>query len=90
MEKTYTFEFNTKESYLAAIAAWKTRYRGLSIDIKKLKVDIKEKQRAGKDSSFEQNSLVSQKEIATDMLEWRKASKIEAGRQYELSKKETQ
>ncbi len=81
-----TFTFTNKETYLAYRSEWKAKYQALSQEIRELKTDINETQRAKGYAGSMQYSLLKKRALATAMLEERKESKVEAQRQYLASK----
>lgn len=76
--------FNSKETYLAYRSEWKAEYTQLSKEIRALKAEIRQPDR--KISWEEARDLRKLKDTATAMIEERKASKVEAQRQYLESK----
>ena len=82
------FTFTNKETYLAYRSNWKATYNKLSQEIRALKVSINETQREKGYAGSMQYQLLKLRKQATAMIEERKASKIEAQRQYVLANKE--
>jgi hypothetical protein len=74
--------FNSKETYLAYRSEWKANYKNLSQEIRELRNEIKETQRAKGYTGSMQYTLFKLRAKATAMIEERKASKVEAQRQY--------
>lgn len=83
------FKFTTREEYLAWRAEWKAVYKQNSLKIRKLKVEIKEKARAG----YGAGPLQSKKEwlrvTQREALEILVEAKKEAARQYNERKERT-
>ena len=77
-----TFTFTNKETYMAYRSNWKATYKNLSQEIRTLKADISETQRAKGYAGSMQYRLLKLRNEATAMIEERKASKVEAQRQY--------
>jgi hypothetical protein len=77
-----TFTFTNKETYLAYRSEWKANYKNLSQEIRTLKADIRETQQAKGYAGSMQYRLLKLRDEATAMIEERKASKVEAQRQY--------
>ena len=78
--------FNSKETYLAYRSEWKANYKTLSQEIHELRNEIKETQRAKGYAGSMQYTLIKLRAKATAMIEERKASKVEAQRQYLVAK----
>lgn len=85
-EKTYVFDFTDKATYFAYRAEWRSRYAEAATELKRLKGVIASKQKDGGYAGSEMASLVTLKIHATDMLAERRASKVEAGRQWRIRK----
>ena len=81
------FTFTNKETYLAYRSEWKAEYKSLAKEIRTLKADINETQRAKGYAGYMQYALLKKRATATAMLEERKASKVEAQRQYLIAHK---
>jgi hypothetical protein len=79
--------FNNKKTYLAYRSEWKAKYKELSQEIRELRNEIKETQRAKGYAGSMQYTLLKLRAKATSMIEERKASKVEAQRQYLATKK---
>ena len=77
-------KFNNKETYLDYRSNWKAEYNTLSNEIRELKKQTRES--CHHITWSEYLALKRLKDKATAMLEERKASKIEAQRQYLASK----
>ncbi len=80
--KITTFDFNSRDSYLAFRREWKTSYRELSKIIRDLKRTIVCKMKDGEYAGYDQNRLRDAQHDANAMLECLKAAKEEAQRQY--------
>lgn len=92
--KTYTFTFNSRESYLQYRTEWKAKYAKLSDDIRDFKfcrklrnVDTERYDRVKKAHATQwgfwpQSLAFGGRLKAADMLEELKAAKAEAQRQY--------
>ncbi len=79
-------KFTNKETYLAYRSNWKTEYNTLSKQIHTLKANVRE---SGHQITWQEfRDLYNLKAKATAMLEERKASKVEAQRQYLAAKGE--
>ena len=81
-------KFTNKETYLAYRSEWKANYKNLSQEIRALKVEINETQRAKGYAGSMQYQLLKLRKQATAMIEERKESKVEAQRQYLATKEE--
>lgn len=79
-------KFTNKETYLAYRSNWKSEYNELSKQIRVLKAETRESGHQITCSEFYE--LYKLKQKATAMLEERKASKVEAQRQYLAAKGE--
>ena len=77
-----TYTFNSKETYLAYRSNWRTNYKALSQDIRTIKADIKETQRAKGYAGAIQYELLKMRAKATAMIEELKIAKVEAQQQY--------
>lgn len=77
-----TFTFNSKETYLAYRSNWKANYKALSQQIRELNNDIKVTQREKGYAGAMQYQKLKLRAQATAMIEERKASRVEAQRQY--------
>lgn len=78
------FTFTNKETYLAYRSNWKAEYKTLSQEIRALKAQMRE---SGHQITWtEFSALAKLKAKATAMIEERKESKVEAQRQYWISK----
>ena len=78
------FTFTSKETYLAYRSDWKAKYNELTQEIRMLKATMRE---SGHQITWtEASKLQKLKATATAMIEERKDSKVEAQRQYWLSK----
>jgi hypothetical protein len=78
------FTFTNKETYLAYRSNWKAEYKTLSQEIRALKTQMRES--GHKITWTEFSQLMKLKAKAQSMLEERAESKVEAQRQYWLSK----
>lgn len=85
-EKVYIFDFTDRAGYLAYRAAWKARYSEAAQETRSLKGQIAAKQKDGGYAGSQQATLVATKIALTDMLDERRASKSEAGRQWRAQK----
>jgi hypothetical protein len=74
--------FNSKETYLAYRSNWKATYKTLGQDIRIIKNDIKETQRAKGYAGSMQYEFLKMRKKATAMIEELKLAKVEAQRQY--------
>lgn len=74
--------FNTREEYLAYRAEWKANYKALSAEIRQLKLEIKNKDRAGEPVGALPYKLRASQERATLMLQELKEAKQLANQQY--------
>lgn len=72
-------QFNSKETYLAYRSEWKAEYKRLSKEIREERIQIRSQRGI---ESIQYWYLKGLREQATAMLEERKASKVEAQRQY--------
>jgi hypothetical protein len=79
-------KFTNKETYLAYRSNWKSEYNELSKQIRALRTETRESGHQITSSEFYE--LYKLREKATAMLEERKASKVEAQRQYLAAKGE--
>lgn len=79
-----TTNFNSRETYIAYVKAWKATYREDSEAIRKLKAEMKAAQKAG---SHKAETLQSRREymrgVQRRALEERAEMKVEAQRQWE-------
>lgn len=80
--------FTNKETYLAYRFNWKTTYKSLSQDIRSIRNEIKETQRAKGYAGSMQYQLIKLRANATAMIEELKLAKAEAQRQYLAAKGE--
>jgi hypothetical protein len=87
IDKHMKFTFTNKETYLAYRSEWKANYKALTQGIRNLKAEMRESGHQITWTEFSQLSKLKAK--ATAMLEERKESKVEAQRQYWLSKSNT-
>lgn len=71
--------FNSRETYLAYAADWKKRYAELSQLQRDEKKQLKQKMRERLSTYSLHNSILNRKLTATQMLEERVQSKIDAG-----------
>jgi hypothetical protein len=85
-EKTYTFKFTTRETYLSYRADWKAGYADLAKEIS----DLKRIRAKGTQSemSAAQSKLHYLSINATEMLAALKEAKLEAGRQWAASRED--
>lgn len=77
--------FQGKEQYLAWRRQWKIDYSLLSDEIRRTKLEIKEKMRDRSYAGTDQNRLRDLRRLAYDSIELLRAAKMEAQRQYLLS-----
>lgn len=77
--------FTNRQEYLAAVTMWKANYKELSSKIREVKAKIKEENRK-KGFTYLWHDLGQLKIEATDQIAVRQASKIEAQRQYLISR----
>lgn len=77
-----TFTFTNKETYLAYRSEWKANYKNLSQEIRSLKTEIKETQRAKGYAGSMQYALLKKRAEAKAMLGDLELSKEIAQRQY--------
>jgi hypothetical protein len=75
--------FNSRETYLVAVAQWKAEYAAHSLAIRQLKHDRSNLQREGKDVYRTLVAITVAKNQATEMINERLASKEAAQAQYE-------
>lgn len=76
-------EFTSKAEYLEEVQEWIEKYHELSVNIRNVKLEIKNKSRSGKPIfSTTYRKLAEMKDSATEMLQIRADSKAEAQRQY--------
>ena len=78
-------QFETREQYLAAVTMWKEQYTEHSNKIRAIKNQIKEESRK-KGYTYAWPDLISAKKKATTMIAERQAAKVEAQRQYLLTR----
>jgi hypothetical protein len=78
----FQFKFNSRESYLDFVKAWKAEYKAQSAfnreTTRKMKELMKNQQYAGAD----QVAKICGRSAARELLQCRKAAKVEAQRQY--------
>lgn len=88
--------FNSRQTYVAAVAAWKVQYAELIQQIRQTKIDFKEAQREFSKQKYGspdwyavlrkveglRSQKASMKYQATDLIQERVAGKEEAHRQY--------
>lgn len=67
---TNTFDFNSRETYLAYRADWKVRYRVASQDIRDTKAAIREANALGyhNSASGHQSTLVAERKAANELM----------------------
>lgn len=84
--------FHDRTSYLAAISAWKVAYRQLGAELRELKHQFKQAQRAGNASQVEalRHALYVGKHKATNMIAERHQAKQEAQRQWLAQREQVQ
>lgn len=83
---TFTFKFDSKETYLEFRNEWRKEYAELSASIRDTKKQIRETQRAGNYAGSLQAYLRQEKDEARRLNAMRVASKLEAKRQYQAQK----
>lgn len=85
---TFSFTFNSKETYLEFRSAWKQAYKEHSAKIRNTKAEIKTLQKAGKieAAGLLQSQLHGLRREARRLLRMREASKVEAQKQYKADK----
>jgi hypothetical protein len=69
-----TFNFNSRETYLAYRAEWRTQYKALSQEIRDLKIVVKDEQRSGKGT--QQDVLQRKRNKAAAMMTQLEAAKL--------------
>lgn len=85
-----SFKFNSRETYLAYVAAWKYDYAELSKTQREERKLLKQQQREGNVYAWKlQNSTRSRRYDLSQMIVERHLAKIEAQRQYEEAKVES-
>jgi hypothetical protein len=85
-----TNNFNSRETYIAYVKAWKETYKANSETIRTLKADIKAEQKSGNTSkaSSMQASREYMRKMQTRALQERAEMKIEAQKQWEAERAE--
>ncbi len=83
----YTFEFNSRETYLEFRRWWREQYLRISQEIRTTRSELKEKARAGKYVGNEEQLLHAQRENARRMMGAIEGAKKEAARQVEAGRK---
>lgn len=74
--------FNSRETYLAAVSEWKKEYQRVSDKLRAKKRERDERQRAGKCQMLVVYDIINAKREARLMIKERHAGKVEAQRQY--------
>ena len=74
--------FNSRETYLSAVASWKADYAQITLDIRRKKIEVKEANRKREPTWKHLLQLSSYRQTASSLLEERAQGKIEAQRQY--------
>lgn len=83
---TFTFEFNSRETYLFYKEDWKKRYAEASLKQRALKKLIKGAMKAGSPAYRHQWDYLSGADAANKLLAERAASKKEASKQWEAQR----
>ena len=83
-----TLNFNTRETYIAWRAEWRTEYATTSQQIREARNTIKNAQRENKWAGMwnHYSTLARSQRTARELLALREASKIEAGKQFAAQK----
>jgi hypothetical protein len=75
--------FNSKETYLAWRAGWRSVYREISKSIRQTKIEIKNRSRERQYVGDLQRELIELRGRAKELLDLRKKAKVLAQQQYQ-------
>jgi hypothetical protein len=78
--------FNSRETYLNAVAQWKAEYKTHSEYLRGLKQKRDQLQRDGKDCAVVQWDIIGAKRQANELLTERQDGKVDAQLQYEATR----
>lgn len=76
-----TFTFNTRDTYLAFRAEWRSKYQELSQIIRELKAQHREELASGKDS-YKHYDIIRRRREANAMMQLLEEAKQESARQW--------